>query len=1496
MYNSNKLKPRNSAKSWVRKAKWLAFGAAALLFSPVAQAQISGTKTVCASGCDYSTINAAITALKSNGINGKTTIRIKPGAYNEYFLVEGGKSGIGGISATNTLTFIGTGSAPTDVHIYNTNSYVVALDNISYVTIENVHIEQKSPSDYYQGLMLNYASYCNVKNCRITADVTGTGYWDLNPLLVQYSTDNVIDGNTIRGGHDAINDGNYNYGCERNIYKNNKITKFYYDGIGAYYSDNNQYLNNYIDSGSYMYASAVYSSEETNAKYHNNNMVLNSMYYGVFLNPVGNLEFVNNMLLGASDCYQMVRLEPYASNIKIKFHHNTMDNPNSGGVCVYYSNGNGADISFQNNILTSVALTLNMVGGKGPNLNDIIEGNNYYRSTSGNLLNYNGTGYATLSAYQAAASTNGHGLTDMNMAVTYKSATDLHVDQTTLTPYAKNIGVQKDIDGDARCASMVTSGADESTYSGNPHYGKPSKPSFTGPSTAYEGNPTLFYNAAKGSGIIYKWYVNGKWVSDSFHLETIALTGPTSKVKLVALTCGGKDSVETTVTVSTPPNVPVSDFISDKNVIRQGDAVKFTDLSKDYPAKWQYTVTPEFTFVDGVKVATYAIVSGSLTSPSMQLRFDYPGKYKVCLTASNKKGAGNTECKTDYINVIPATNMPTGGTINITNSEGYLYDNGGPSKNPSGYYVQNKAIIGGCADSVYLIFTKFDLACGADYLRVFEGNNPSTGKSLNKCNSTSYVGSNFGGVTGYTGGSTSSCASICTPAVTDTFKAKGSMYIEMGIYGYTSTPGFEAYYWTTPKSEKVPVAKFSSADSICVNGVLSFKNESTGDNVKYYWDTDGDLSTLEPQGENANWPYFAEGQVTVTLIAQNCGGSDTFQKTITVFAPDAPVTSFKADNTNPTLNDIVFLSTTMEECVDNYKWTFTHVNGIGQATFVNGTKNSSAAPQVMFSATGCYSVELYTANSTGDDNLKLNCYINVKDAYCVPSVMNKSADLGISKVIFNTINNSTPQTTDGGYANYAAVQSQSTTIEIAATYSLTVERKTNNNSATRTVYIDWNLDGDFTDAGEKVAEEVNKTTLSWSTDITVPSTAKIGATIMRVVINQGSQTNTPCGPHKFGEFEDYRLYISEYVTLPVITLVGEDTISMEQGSTYTEPGYSATSLLYGNITSNVVVTTPTSGYTSIPGTYTYTYNVKDVSGNEAIPVKRIVIITPDTTAPNLIVAKPDTILLQVNMTFTIPSVISADDLVDGSLLAAVKNVSTVDNTKVGDYTVTYTVTDRTQNTATVVRYVKVIDTIMPTITLVGGATVYHEVGTPYNDSNVIVKDNYYTESELRNNLSIQSNVDENVVGSYTVTYTLTDPYTSRTVSVTRTVEVRDTEMPTLTLIGDTAITLEVFSTLNDPGVKVSDNYDKNLNVTTGGDFYTNFANGRATLIGKYTIVYSVTDASGNTSTISRTIIVVDTEAPTAILIGDPSATVCRWATYTDAGVTVTDNYDKTSDL
>ncbi|RYZ96816.1 MAG: hypothetical protein EOP47_23035, partial [Sphingobacteriaceae bacterium] len=787
-------------RSLAKNLKWLALAAGALLLSPMANAQISGTKTVCASGCDYSSINDAVSALQKNGVNGKTTIQIKKGDYEESFSI----SGIKGVSATNTITFIGTGTAATDVHIHNTNSPVIEMAKVSYITLQNLHVEQENMDYEYKAIYMYGVTNCTIKNSRITSPIDNSdNYYDMDGIWIENSTDNLIESNIIRGGYDAINEGGYNSGNARNVYKKNSITKFCYDGINAYGSDGNQYISNYFDSGTYQYASAVNSVDESNVKYLSNNMIMASMYYGIFLQPSGDMEFTNNMILAPSDCYYAVYMTPNSSKGNIKFYHNTIDQRNTGGkgvYGVYYDNRNKALIDFRNNLLTATSAVTMYNFNLNPN--DIIDGNNYYTGGSA-LLVYNGTSYSSLSAYQSAAATYGDGANDKNVSAKYKSANDLHIDQTVIVAASKAIGVKTDIDGDARCPGFVTIGADESMYSGNPHFGKPSKPSFTSPSVAYDGNPTVFYNGASAStaaSMSFKWYVNGKFVSDSLHLETIALTGPTSKVKLVAETCGGKDSTETTITVSTPPNAPTSDFISDKNVIRQGDVVKFTDLSADYPASWKWEITPVNAIDNGVSTPAYTIIAGSFSSTSVQVRFNYSGKYKVCMTASNKKGTGNKECKTDYITVTPAINMPTSGTVTITNSSGYLYDNGGPNKNPSGYYVQNKAVIAGCADSVFLVFTQFDLACGMDYIALYEGKD-ATGKSLNKCSNQSYSGSNFG-ATGYTGGPSSSstgCAYTtapgCIPAITDTFKASKSMYIEMGIYGYTSTPGFEAYYW-----------------------------------------------------------------------------------------------------------------------------------------------------------------------------------------------------------------------------------------------------------------------------------------------------------------------------------------------------------------------------------------------------------------------------------------------------------------------------------------------------------------------------------------------------------------------------------------------------------------------------------------------------------------------------------------------------------------------------
>jgi prepilin-type N-terminal cleavage/methylation domain-containing protein len=86
--------------------------------------------------------------------------------------------------------------------------------------------------------------------------------------------------------------------------------------------------------------------------------------------------------------------------------------------------------------------------------------------------------------------------------------------------------------------------------------------------------------------------------------------------------------------------------------------------------------------------------------------------------------------------------------------------------------------------------------------------------------------------------------------------------------------------------------------------------------------------------------------------------------------------------------------------------------------------------------------------------------------------------------------------------------------------------------------------------------------------------------------------------------EDYVEVDSEK---PVITLNGSATLTISQGSTYTELGASATDNKDGNITSRIVITGSVN--TSLKGTYYIKYDVVDLYGNKAITKTRTVVIT-----------------------------------------------------------------------------------------------------------------------------------------------------------------------------------------------------------------------------------------------------------------------------------------------
>jgi hypothetical protein len=289
-------------------------------------------------------------------------------------------------------------------------------------------------------------------------------------------------------------------------------------------------------------------------------------------------------------------------------------------------------------------------------------------------------------------------------------------------------------------------------------------------------------------------------------------------------------------------------------------------------------------------------------------------------------------------------------------------------------------------------------------------------------------------------------------------------------------------------------------------------------------------------------------------------------------------------------------------------------------------------------------------------------------------------------------------------------------------------------------------------------------------------------------------------------------------------------------------------------------------------------------------------VTPDVTAPLLIVSGTDTMYVDVyDNAFGEPTALIAEDLVDGDLFSEVLKTGNVDINKVGTYKIEFSVTDQSGNTAKLTRIIIVQDLTAPVIALVSTDTVYHEVNTAYLDAGITYSDNYCANSDMAANVLMTTNLDETHTGTYLVVYNLSDCNGNKAAQKTRVVIVRDTKAPSVTLVGDTLITMDVFATYVDQKVTMSDNYGMpTLDIT--GTYFAAFPDGKSNNLGDYSVIYTVTDSFGNKSTVSRTIRVLDREAPVIGLKGAPSVNVCRWATYKDAGYDLTDNFWKSADI
>ncbi|RYD94515.1 MAG: T9SS type A sorting domain-containing protein, partial [Sphingobacteriales bacterium] len=196
-------------------------------------------------------------------------------------------------------------------------------------------------------------------------------------------------------------------------------------------------------------------------------------------------------------------------------------------------------------------------------------------------------------------------------------------------------------------------------------------------------------------------------------------------------------------------------------------------------------------------------------------------------------------------------------------------------------------------------------------------------------------------------------------------------------------------------------------------------------------------------------------------------------------------------------------------CIPNGCYTLTFLDSYGDGiccSYGNGSYTLLNASNATIVSGGQFTSQ----------DVKTFC-LNPVVTYCGSAGSNSSMEF-INRVQLNAINNQSGN--NNGYANYTSL---STTLTPGSSYTATLTPGFSGGSYNEywRVWIDYNKDGDFTDANEQVLALSGSAAVSGS--FTVPA-GVTGTTRMRVSMKYGS-ASTSCEAFTYGEVEDYTIVL-----------------------------------------------------------------------------------------------------------------------------------------------------------------------------------------------------------------------------------------------------------------------------------------------------------------------------------------------------------------------------------
>ncbi len=383
--------------------------------------------------------------------------------------------------------------------------------------------------------------------------------------------------------------------------------------------------------------------------------------------------------------------------------------------------------------------------------------------------------------------------------------------------------------------------------------------------------------------------------------------------------------------------------------------------------------------------------------------------------------------------------------------------------------------------------------------------------------------------------------------------------------------------------------------SVAKNGDLGriFTDKSTGSGCEltdWSWNF-GDGGTSIQQ--NPTHTYAAAGYYDVTLtVGGGTNTTSTLTKKIWAGPNKAPVANFSYSPGTAFELKFKDLSTDADGDLVGWSW-----------NFGDGTTATLKNPIHTYMYPGTYNVTLTVTDGDGSTN-PVTKAVDVNVTYCESS-SNSGALMYINKVQVGSFNN--PSTGKATYTDYTAL---SIALQTSQAYTLTVGCSTSSSSSYVRVWIDYNLDGDFDENGEKVLEKSGYGTISGTLNVPVSGVVTGKKLRMRVSANQSTYRDVCATATGWGEVEDYVVIINggssnQAPTANFSTSTSGLTVTCTNSSTDSDGTIASYAWTFGDATTSTLQN-PVHTY-AVAGTYTIGLTVTDNGGLTGTVSKQVTV-------------------------------------------------------------------------------------------------------------------------------------------------------------------------------------------------------------------------------------------------------------------------------------------------